>query len=120
MSGLSERNETPSPSTTSDSSLSSEENDQASDDEELQQLLEQRSSSPSIKLSEEKLLSEFRSLYSETLNASSLEESSLQDDTEDHKKVLSYCPTCSTRDRRKLITHTPLIAWCLITRQVGT
>ena len=84
--------QTPSPSTISDSSLSSGENEQASDDEELQQLLEQRSSSPSLKVSEERLLNEFRSLYSETLNISSLEQSGIQDETEDDKKVLSYSP----------------------------
>ena len=96
MSGLVERKETRSPSTTSDSSLSSGENEQVSDDEEIQQLLEQRSSSPSIRFSEEKLLSEFRSLYSESLNVSSLEQSGIQEETEDEKKVFYYCPRVLT------------------------
>jgi len=80
--------ETSSPSASSDSSLSSRETEQVSDDEELQKLLEQRSSSPDIKSSEEKLLSEFRSLYSETLNISSLEQNVSQEETEDDKKVI--------------------------------
>lgn len=92
MSGSAERKETRSPSTTSDSSLSSGDSEQTTDDEELQRVLEQRSSSPSIKFSEEKLLTEFRSLYSESLNVSSLEQSGLQDETEDEKKVFYYCP----------------------------
>lgn len=96
MSGSVERKETRSPSTTSDSSLSSGENEQVSDDEEIQQLLEQRSSSPSIRFSEEKLLSEFRSLYSESLNISSLEQSGIQEETEDEKKVSHYCPRVLT------------------------
>ena len=87
MSGLADRNETRSESTISDSSLSSGENDQASDDEELQRLLEQRSSSPGLRFSEEKLLNEFRSLYSESINISSLEQSGIQEATEDEKKV---------------------------------
>ena len=84
--------ETSSPSTISDSSLSSGENEQMSDDEELKRVLEQRSSSPSLKFSEEKLLSEFRSLYSESLNISSLELSGIQEDTDDDKKVSYYRP----------------------------
>ena len=92
MSNLAERKESRSPSTISDSSLSSSENDQASDDEELQRLLEQRSSSPSIRFSEEKLLNEFRTLYSESLNISSLEQSGLQETTEDEKKVHHWRP----------------------------
>ena len=87
MSGLTDRKETRSESTISDSSLSSGENDQASDDEELQKLLEQRSSSPGLRFSEEKLLNEFRSLYSESINISSLEQSGVLEATEDEKKV---------------------------------
>ena len=85
MSGVPEM-ETRSPSVSSDSSSSSGD-DQMSDSEELQKLLEQRSSSPDIKSSEEKLLGEFRSLYSETLSVSILEQSISQ---EDDKKVSCY------------------------------
>ena len=92
MSGLVDRKETCSSSTMSDSSLSSGENEQVSDDEEIQRLLDQRPSSPSIRFSEEKLLNEFRSLYSESLNISSLEQSGVQEETEDEKKVSYFCP----------------------------
>lgn len=85
MSGVPEMEETRSPSTTSNSSLGTEDSEQVPDDEELQQLLEQRASSPSIKSSEERILNEFRSLYSETLF---LEQSGPQEETEDDKKVL--------------------------------
>lgn len=87
MSSVPETKETRSPSASSDSSLNSKENEQVSDNEELQKLLEQRSSSPDIKSSEEKLLSEFRSLHSETLSISILEQSISQ---EDDKKVSCY------------------------------
>ena len=119
MSGLAERKESRSPSTISDSSLSSSENDQASDDEELQRLLEQRSSSPSMKFSEEKLLNEFRTLYSESLNVSSLEQSGLQEATEDEKKVRHWRPRVVLDVGANLIITTSVNLVVLMCQSLG-
>ena len=91
MSDLAKKKESRSPSMISNSSLSSSENGQASDEEHAPPVR------PSIRYSKEKLLNEFRMLYSESLNISSLEQSGLQEAMDGEKKVPHWRPCVGTR-----------------------
>lgn len=85
MSGVPKNKRPISPQTDSVSSITIEEYDQEYEDEELKQLLDQRPSSPD-KVGED-VLSEFRSLYTETLNITTLDHDGSQEENEDEKKV---------------------------------
>ncbi|XP_065898660.1 putative leucine-rich repeat-containing protein DDB_G0290503 [Dysidea avara] len=85
MSGVPKNERPNSPQTDSVSSITIEQYDQEYDDEELKQLLDQRPSSPDK--AGEDVLSEFRSLYTETLSISTLDHDGSQEENEGEKRT---------------------------------
>ena len=88
MSGVPKNERPNSPQTDSVSSITIEQYDQEYDDEELKQLLDQRPSSPDK--AGEDVLSEFRSLYTETLSISTLDHDGSQEENEGEKRVFDF------------------------------